>query len=143
MPPKRDGRDKPVHDSFECGDRYSAKLVPQPHDAFAFGLLTLNEAPIRSSTKSISEPAMIADRHRIDQHDGAVAVDDEVVGGLRALHVELVLEAGAAAALDRDAQHRAGGLGLEDLADAPGGALADCDAFGHAGILLASSVTIS
>ena len=36
----------------------SAKLVPQPQDAVAFGLLTLNEAPIRSSTKSISEPAM-------------------------------------------------------------------------------------
>jgi hypothetical protein len=124
MPPKRDGRDKPVHDSFECGDRYSAKLVPQPHDAFACGFFTLNEAPIRSSTKSISEPAM--------KHDGAGPVDDEVVGGLRALHVELVLEAGAAAALDRDAQHRAGGLSFEDLADAPGGALADCDAFGHA-----------
>ena len=37
---------------------YSAKLVPQPQEAVAFGLLTLNEAPIRSSTKSISEPAM-------------------------------------------------------------------------------------
>src|SRR5215510_14511983 len=35
----------------------SAKLVPQPQDALAFGLLTRNEAPIRSSTKSISEPA--------------------------------------------------------------------------------------
>lgn len=37
---------------------YSAKLVPQPQDAFACGLFTLNDAPIRSSTKSISEPAM-------------------------------------------------------------------------------------
>src|SRR5437899_2823105 len=33
------------------------KLVPQPHDAVAFGLTTRNEAPIRSSTKSTSEPA--------------------------------------------------------------------------------------
>ena len=37
---------------------YSAKLVPQPQDAVAFGFFTLNEAPIRSSTKSISEPAI-------------------------------------------------------------------------------------
>ena len=36
----------------------SAKLVPQPQEAFACGFFTLNEAPIRSSTKSISEPAM-------------------------------------------------------------------------------------
>src|SRR5687767_8602957 len=27
---------------------YSEKLVPQPQDDFAFGLLTLNDAPIRS-----------------------------------------------------------------------------------------------
>src|SRR5258705_12508094 len=35
----------------------SAKLVPQPQEALALGLFTRNEAPIRSSTKSISEPA--------------------------------------------------------------------------------------
>ena len=34
------------------------KLVPQPQEAVAFGLLMRNEAPIRSSTKSISAPAM-------------------------------------------------------------------------------------
>src|ERR1700688_972868 len=33
------------------------KLVPQPQDAVALGLTTRNEAPIRSSTKSTSEPA--------------------------------------------------------------------------------------
>src|SRR3984957_5097615 len=33
------------------------KLVPQPQEAVALGLLTRNEAPIRSSTKSTSEPA--------------------------------------------------------------------------------------
>ena len=37
---------------------YSEKLVPQPQEAVAFGFFTLNEAPIKSSTKSISEPAM-------------------------------------------------------------------------------------
>ena len=36
----------------------SAKLVPQPQEAVAFGLLTLKADPIRSSTKSISAPAM-------------------------------------------------------------------------------------
>ena len=30
----------------------------QPQEAVAFGFFTLNEAPIRSSTKSISEPAI-------------------------------------------------------------------------------------
>ena len=39
-------------------ENYSAKLVPQPQEAVAFGFFTLNEAPIKSSTKSISEPAM-------------------------------------------------------------------------------------
>ncbi|MHC2536351.1 nitrogen-specific signal transduction histidine kinase [Bradyrhizobium diazoefficiens] len=33
------------------------KLVPQPQDAVALGLLTRNEAPIRSSTKSTCDPA--------------------------------------------------------------------------------------
>src|SRR2546423_1460209 len=32
------------------------KLVPQPQEDCAFGLLILNEAPMRSSTKSISAP---------------------------------------------------------------------------------------
>src|SRR6185436_19270778 len=32
------------------------KLVPQPQEAVAFGLLILNDCPIRSSTKSICEP---------------------------------------------------------------------------------------
>ena len=39
------------------GTRQIEKLVPQPQDALAWGLLMRNEAPIRSSTKSISEPA--------------------------------------------------------------------------------------
>lgn len=33
------------------------KLVPQPQAVVAFGFLILNDALIRSSTKSISEPA--------------------------------------------------------------------------------------
>ncbi len=38
--------------------RQREKLVPQPQEALASGFLTLNAAPIRSSTKSISAPAM-------------------------------------------------------------------------------------
>ena len=38
-------------------NRQIEKLVPQPQEAVAFGLTTRNEAPIRSSTKSTSEPA--------------------------------------------------------------------------------------
>jgi len=48
------GRDtpiKPVH-SIQI-----EKLVPQPQDAVALGLTTRNDAPIRSSTKSTSDPA--------------------------------------------------------------------------------------
>ena len=71
----------------------------------------------------------VVDRDRIDQHDGAVAGDDEVVVRARALHVEFVLKARAAAAFDADAQHGAGRLAFEDLADPPGRALADCDAW--------------
>src|SRR5882672_9109935 len=40
------------------GPGHSEKLVPHPQDAVASGLLIRNEDPIRSSTKSISAPAM-------------------------------------------------------------------------------------
>src|SRR5713226_5521141 len=60
----------------------------------------------------------VAQRDRVDQHGGAVARDHEIVWRLALLHVEPVLEPGAAAALDADAEHGAGGLGGENLADA-------------------------
>jgi len=41
----------------EAASRQMEKLVPQPHEAVALGLFTRNDAPMRSSTKSISEPA--------------------------------------------------------------------------------------
>src|ERR1700694_3896816 len=66
-------------------------------------------------------------RGRIDQHHGTVARDHQVVFRLRALDVELVLKAGAAATLDADAQHRTVALGLEDFPDAAGRPLADDD----------------
>ena len=74
---------------------------------------------------------MIADRDRIDQHDGAVAGDDEVVVRLGALDVELVLETGAAAAFDAHAQHRARRLALQNLADPPRRPFGDRDIDDH------------
>lgn len=42
----------------KAAPRQIEKLVPQPQLAVAFGLLILKAWPIRSSTKSISEPPM-------------------------------------------------------------------------------------
>src|SRR5215211_4712269 len=72
-------------------------------------------------------------RHRsgIDQHHRALARDHEVVLGPGPFDVEFVLEAGAAAALDADAQHRAVAFALEDFPDAAGGPLADGDGSSH------------
>jgi hypothetical protein len=47
------------------------------------------------------------------------------------INVEFVLEAGTAAALDRDAQLGAATLAFEDFANAAGGPLADGDGCGH------------
>src|SRR5262249_2676219 len=44
--------------TLKGGPCHTEKLVPHPHDAVALGLATLNDAPIRSSTKSISAPSM-------------------------------------------------------------------------------------
>jgi hypothetical protein len=49
-----DARDKRGHDESVC---QREKLVPHPQDDFACGLLMRKDVPIRSSTKSISEPA--------------------------------------------------------------------------------------
>ena len=52
--PKRTVR--PLRRVRQGGGNQIEKLVPQPQDAVACGLLTRNDAPIKSSTKSISEP---------------------------------------------------------------------------------------
>src|SRR4051794_32002657 len=57
----------------------------------------------------------ILQRDRIDQHRHPVADDGDVVLGLVALDVELVLKARAAAAQYAEPQHRPGRLGLENL----------------------------
>ncbi len=106
-------------------ERQTEKLVPQPHDAVTFGLLSLNWAPIRSSTKSSSAPCHEAERDGIDHHAGAVALDQQIVGRRLVDQVEAVLEARAAAALDADAKQRGRGLGLDKLGDPARGARAD------------------
>ena len=54
---------------------------------------------------------------------------NEIILGARALDVELVLEARAAAALDADAQHGAVAFRLQDLPNAPGSPFGDGDVF--------------
>src|SRR5689334_682350 len=76
----------------------------------------------------------------VDQDDRLLALDHDVVLGLRALDVELVLEAGAAAALDRDAQLGATALAPQNLADSAGSALADGDGGSHGNDLLRAGV---
>src|ERR1039457_5967916 len=67
----------------------------------------------------------------VDQHRGTGAGDHYVVVAFRAFHPKFVLEAGAAAAFHAHAQHGTFRLALEDLADPPGRAFADCDVHVH------------
>ena len=90
-------------------DHYIEKLVPQPQDEVAFGLLTLNAWPIRSSTKSISAPLRKSSDTGSIRTRRAVALDDEVVVHARIVDGEIVLKARAAAAGHRQAQHRGRG----------------------------------
>ncbi len=69
----------------------------------------------------------VVERDLVDQHGGAVAGDDGVVISLRVLHVEPVLETGAAAALDAHPQHAAGLFLAQDRADLAGRAVGDGD----------------
>ncbi len=122
------------------------KLVPHPHDAVAFGLWIWKDWPMRSSTKSISASLHERQRHRIDQDDRALALDDDVIGGALGVEIEAVLEAVAAAAGDADAQSGAAGLAGQDPGDPPGGAFGErdpfCDHVCHAGLRRKSEVCL-
>ena len=83
------------------------KLVPQPQDEVALGLLTLKAWPIRSSVKSISAPGQEIQRHRIDQDLGAVLLQHQVVVQPGFVQGEIILKAGTAAAGHRQPQHGA------------------------------------
>ena len=101
---------RPVHEARAAMDAQTEKLVPQPQDAVALGLLILKAWPIRSSVKSISAPGQEIQRHRIDQHLGAVAFHHQVFVQLGIVQGEIVLEARTAAAGHRHPQR--GGLRL-------------------------------
>jgi hypothetical protein len=49
---------KPSPTRGEEGAAQIEKLVPQPQEAVAWGFFTWKDWPMRSSTKSISEPSM-------------------------------------------------------------------------------------
>src|SRR5215207_9459499 len=72
----------------------------------------------------------VLQRDLVDEDLGTVLLDDEIVRLPGAVDVEAVREAGAATAVDGDAQHRAGGLAGHDLVDALCGAFRQRDA-GH------------
>ena len=96
--------------------------MPQPQDAVALGLTTRNEAPIRSSTKSTSDPA----KNGTEAGSTSTTALSRAIS-LGAFNIEFILKAGAAAALDADAQHRTVTLGLEDFPDAASRPVADDD----------------
>ncbi len=112
------------------------KLVPQPQDAVAFGFWILNEAPMRSSTKSISEPDRYSSETGIDQDLGSLALDHDIVLRRFADEVEAVLKAGAAAAFDRNAEHGRGRLAGYDLGDALGCAFGKGHGMGRHEVIL-------
>ena len=86
------------------------KLEPQPQDATALGLLTVNPAPMRPSTKSTSAPLRYGQAEAIDDDLDAVLVGDLVAGLGLAVEAERVLEAGASATLHRDPQRERLGI---------------------------------
>ena len=73
------------------------------------------------------------ERHRIDKDDHAVFLDRQVVVFARLRDREIVLEAGAAAAVDCDPQHGARRLLRQNRSDAPCGAVGDGDGSGLGG----------
>ena len=72
--------------------------------------------------------AHIVERHGVDQHLGAVAGKHDVVRRGRLLNqVVAILEAGAAAAFDADAERGSGRLRGQDLGDPADGAVGKRD----------------
>ena len=73
----------------------------------------------------------VVDRNRVDQNHSAIAADHEVIVGFRMLHVEFVLEARAASALNAHALHGPARLTFQDFADASCCPFADRDVCTH------------
>ena len=85
---------------------FAWKDEPQPQAACTFGLLIAKPAPISASTKSISEPVEVRRAERVDDDADAVHLDLVVAVLRAAVEAERVLEARAAAALNRDREGR-------------------------------------
>ena len=81
------------------------KLWPQPHDELAFGLSILNPDSASVSRKSIVAPLRYGALNGIDDDTHVVELELEVTRLSAAVEPERVLEAAAAAALNRDAEH--------------------------------------
>ena len=105
-------------------------------DLVAF-LLQFNGFPSGTTALAETPDLALAEKHGLRYvhlpiwYKGIAPETLELVRRTLADEVEFVLEAGAAAALDGDAQHGAVAFGLEDFADAAGGPLADGDGSGH------------
>ena len=107
-----------------CDGRQIEKLVPQPQPATACGFLIWKDWPIRSSTKSISDPLIYSsDTESISTFAPSRREHHVLRRRLFLDQIVAVLEAGAAAALHADAERRAGRLGAENLGDPLRGAV--------------------
>src|SRR4028119_2430120 len=124
---------------------HKEKEVPQPQEAVAWGFSILNDWPMRSSTKSTTEPSMYwMETSSTTTVAPSRSITSSSPSGVRATAkgdwtheraaprrvappapapVEGVLDPGAAASVDADSQHRARRLAGHDLVDAAGGAL--------------------
>jgi hypothetical protein len=105
------------------------KLVPQPQEAVALGFTTRNEAPIRSSTKSTSDPARNGTEA---ESTSTTAPSREITRSSSALawstsNLYWKPEQPPPSTL----QHGAVAFAFEDFADAAGSPLADGDGSSH------------
>jgi hypothetical protein len=110
----------PVHP----GGGHIEKEVPQPQEEVAFGFSITKRAPISSSEKSMTAFCEEGERDGVHHDLLPLAFEDEVVRG-RIVELDLVLEARAAAALDRDAERLGLARGVVDLGQAREGAGGD------------------
>ena len=94
------------------------KLVPQPQPEAALGLVTWKAAPPRLSTKSTVEPRTRSSETGSTTRVTPSSIGGQIVGRDLVGEAEAVLEAGAAAAVDRQAQDRRLALPRRDRRDA-------------------------
>ena len=81
------------------------KEWPQPHDETAFGLSILKPDSVIVFRKSIVRAVQVRRAVRVDDDRDALELKLDVPLGHAGVEAEAVLEAGAAATLNRDAKH--------------------------------------